>query len=183
MPTYLLKNYLAFFFEYKISLVSHHHLNKNNLTFPTQFLLSNSMINNYTFRNDLYQWYLFQVWWQGNLIIRPPIKWYHTKDQFYYITNQLLIFGILVVGSIPWLLLTDILESTNFLKKRSAEKRDKNGHLFEFVTHTFLVFLTSLLIFLPCSEVLSFMNCYFIVFRFKYHTNTHIFSLKILFWF
>ena len=41
-------------------------------------------------------------------------------------------------------------------------------------------FLTSLLIFEPCLEVLLFTNHHFKVCIFKYHTSSRIFSLKIL---
>ena len=55
-----------------------------------------------------------------------------------------------------------------------CKKRDKNGHLLGFVLHTYFSIFTSLLRFLPCLEVLLFMNHYFLVYIFKYCTSTHI---------
>ena len=59
----------------------------------------------------------------------------------------------------------------------SAKKRDKDVHFWGLYHIHIFLFLTSSLIFVPCLEVLFFMNQYFLACIFKYCTSTRVFHL------
>ena len=103
------------------------------------------------------------------LLVTPPIPLVIVVLK---ICKVLLSFHIFI--SMPRNLSTDIL---NFPLTCSAELCDKNGHFWGSYHIYIFVFLTSLQIFVPHLERLFFINHYFIVCIFKYHSSSHIFSL------
>ena len=74
-----------------------------------------------------------------------------------------------------------------YVKCRNGRVPRKTWQKLSFIgvctTYTFLYILTSLLVFVPCLEVIFFTNNHFLLYICKYPTSTHIFSLKMLFQF
>ena len=61
-----------------------------------------------------------------------------------------------------------------------SEKRDKSGHLLGFLPHIYFSLSDLFINTYTFLEVSLFMNCYFLVCIFKYHTSTRILIKNVI---